>query len=96
MTVRPSFGAPDEQYLAKARQRMKRIDNMPRGLRECVHEFGLTIVDACTQVGVVNPRHIRHLVETIRNEGKYGNPGTGQRNCPACSGTGSIPRDGEP
>ena len=40
-------------------------DNMPPRLRECVHEFGTAIVDACVRMGVTEPRHIRFLVHEI-------------------------------
>ena len=41
------------------------FDRMPRGLRECVHEFGLPIVRACLQMKISEPRHIRQLVHDI-------------------------------
>ena len=41
------------------------VDCMPPALRGCVHEFGKPIVDACLQVGVRDPRHIRELVTVI-------------------------------
>jgi hypothetical protein len=53
---------------AKRVRRMDRIDSMPPGLRECVHEFGLNVVDACLSYGVTKPERIRHLVNTILNE----------------------------
>lgn len=48
--------------------RMERVDAMPPELRELVHEYGLHCVDAFMQLGVTQPRHIRHLVETVLNE----------------------------
>ncbi|RKK04009.1 hypothetical protein [Teichococcus wenyumeiae] len=51
---------------AKRVRRMERIDAMPEDIRRCVHDFGLTIVDAFTQCGVTKGKHIRHLVETVR------------------------------
>ncbi len=59
-----------DEMQGKRAKRMQRVDNMPHGLRECVHEYGLTIVDAMTDCGVTNPRHIHHLVRTIRH-GSY-------------------------
>lgn len=51
----------------KRTKRMDRIDAMPPEIRACVHEYGLTIVDACLQVGVTKARHIHHLVSCIRD-----------------------------
>ena len=48
-------------------RRMDRIDNMPADLRACVHEYGLTIVDACLDSGVRRARAIHHLVRVIRS-----------------------------
>lgn len=39
-------------------------DAMPAPLRECVHEFGSSIVSCFLQRGVNKPDHIRHLVHT--------------------------------
>lgn len=47
-------------------RRMDRGDNMSPDLRACVHEYGLTVVDAFLDCGVTRPRQIRHLVETVR------------------------------
>lgn len=62
--------AEDPAFLAKAmerrRSRMDRIDSLPAEIRACVHEYGLTVVDACMQLGVTKARHIHHLVATIR------------------------------
>lgn len=44
---------------------LDRIDAMPPGLRQCVHEFGPEIVNACLEAGVSEPRNIRHLVLEI-------------------------------
>ena len=52
-------------FVERRRARMDRVDRMSRELRACVHEFGLTVVDAFMQCGVTNPRHIRHLVKTV-------------------------------
>ncbi len=58
----------DALLTAKRVRRMDRIDNMPPGLRECVHEYGLNIVDMCLSYGVDKPERIRHLVNTILRE----------------------------
>ena len=58
-----------EDVLARRRHdRMARVDNMTPEQRRCVHDYGLMIVQSCLDLGVKNPRHIRHLVETILNE----------------------------
>lgn len=41
------------------------VDQMSPDLRECVHEYGLAIVEACLQAGVKEPRKIRQLVREI-------------------------------
>jgi hypothetical protein len=54
----------------RRRRRMERIDAMPVDIRACVHDYGLSVVDACLQAGVTKGRHIRHIVETVRG-GSY-------------------------
>lgn len=44
---------------------LETVDMMPGDLRECVHEFGFAIVHACMEMGIKEPRHIRHLVSEI-------------------------------
>ncbi len=61
----------DEDQSRRA-ARMARVDAMPADVRACVHDYGLTIVDACMQLGVVKARHIRHLVETVRCQSYQG------------------------
>ena len=56
----------DIRARVRIRKRMDRVDAMSPALRACVHEFGLTIVDQFIACGVTNPRHIRHLIETVR------------------------------
>jgi hypothetical protein len=51
---------------ARCEARMARVDAMSPELRGLIHDYGLTIVDAFLQCGVTKPRHIRHLVETVR------------------------------
>lgn len=41
---------------------LAKTDAMPAALRELVHEYGFSIVDAFLTCGVSNPRHIRHLI----------------------------------
>lgn len=80
----------EQDALAEERRnkRMKRVDDMSPELRRCVHEYGLTIVDACLNLGVKKPGQIRHLVTTIRNgssevgkryDANQMSPGWGQR-----------------
>lgn len=41
------------------------VDAMPANLRQCVHEYGFAIVNACLQAGVRRPETIRNLVREI-------------------------------
>lgn len=50
---------------AKRHSTLDRIDAMPAGLRECVHEFGFAIVNALVTNGVTKPSAIRQIVATI-------------------------------
>lgn len=59
--------AEDQERRAK---RMARVDKMKPDIRSCVHDFGLTIVDACLDHGVTTGRGIRHIVQSIRG-GSY-------------------------
>jgi hypothetical protein len=52
----------------KRKARMETIDGMTPELRACVQDYGLSVVEAIVQVGVRQPRHIRHIVETVLNE----------------------------
>lgn len=52
----------------KRRKRMDEIDRQPPAIRACVHEYGWSVVRACLDLGIREPRHIRHLVETVLNE----------------------------
>ena len=47
---------------------MERVDAMQPALRKLVHDYGLSVVQAFMDVGVRQPRHIRHLVETVLDE----------------------------
>lgn len=68
MTARDEAASAEDQ--SRRRRRMERIDAMTPDIRACVHEYGLTIVDACLQAGVQKGRQIRHIVETVRG-GSY-------------------------
>jgi hypothetical protein len=52
----------------KRRERMDKIDAMPEDIRELVHEYGSTVVNAFMQNGVTKANRIRHLVETVLDE----------------------------
>lgn len=43
------------------------IDNLPPGLRDCVHEFGWSVVRAYMEHGISKPNVIRHLIHTAWN-----------------------------
>lgn len=49
---------------------MEEIDNLPKPIRELIHEEGYTIVNAFLACGVKNHKHIRHLINTVR-DGSY-------------------------
>lgn len=58
-----------QEFVDKKRKaRMKEVDKPAPDLRVLVHEYGYAVVHAFLDVGVRNPRHIKHLVETILNE----------------------------
>lgn len=50
---------------AKRHAVLDRMDEMPRELRECVHEFGFGIVQMLIDNGVKSPAAIRQIVVTI-------------------------------
>ncbi len=47
---------------------MDKIDKMSPELREIINEYGFTVVNAFTILGVTRANHICHLVETVLNE----------------------------
>ena len=57
-----------EKVQARRVARMERVDAMPEDIRELVHEYGLTVVDAFLSCGVTKANRIRHLVETVLDE----------------------------
>lgn len=85
------MNGPDPRWLEKNRVRMQRIDAMEPLYRELVHEYGLTIVDAFMQ-HELRPQVIRHLIETVLSQSKYGNPRseTAWTHCEACDGKGTV------
>jgi hypothetical protein len=64
--------ATDEQFRkivgGRRRARMDQIDQMPQDLRQCVHDYGYTVVKSFVDLGISKPKHLRHLVETVLNE----------------------------
>jgi hypothetical protein len=61
--------------------RMEVIDRLPEDVRQCVHDYGWTVVKTLMDLGLKKPKHIRHVVETILNEfsptrGTYASQGT--------------------
>lgn len=44
---------------------LAKTDAMPLALRECVHEYGYAIVNACINNGVTDPKRIHILVKEI-------------------------------
>lgn len=45
---------------------MNRVDSLPPDIRALVHEHGLTIIDSFLAVGVTKAKHIRHLINVVR------------------------------
>lgn len=61
-----------EEFKAEVQRRraarMRNVDSMSPGLRACVHNYGLSVVTACLDLGIREPRHIRHIVEKVLDE----------------------------
>lgn len=55
-----------DSHQEKRIKRMNRIDAMPADVRGVVHDYGLTVVDAFIQCGVTKAKHMRHLINTVR------------------------------
>ena len=53
---------------ARRAKRMARVDSYPPEIRELIHDYGLSVVQAFLDCGVREQRHIRHLVEVVLNE----------------------------
>lgn len=71
MSIKLSSLPPDEfqaRIDGRRRERMERIDAMPRELRELVHAYGLRVVDTCMALGITKPKHIKHIVEAVLDE----------------------------
>jgi hypothetical protein len=65
--ARPEKGTREHAQFCRER-RMSFIDRMSPELRACVHDYSLSVVRAFMDIGVREPRHIRHLVETVLDE----------------------------
>lgn len=52
----------------KRQKRMAVVDSYPPEVRQLVHDYGLTVVQAFLHNGMKNPRHIRHCVERVLDE----------------------------
>lgn len=63
-----SCGSAQRMIDIKRTARMRRIDDMEPELRSLVNEYGFRVVDTCMQLGVIKPKHIRHMVETVLDE----------------------------
>ena len=57
-----------------AERRMAFVDSLPPHYRSLVNDYGTAAVMACFTVGVREPRHIRHIIDTIRGERPDGHP----------------------
>ena len=64
-----------ETHHDKIKARMARIDAMPKEIRELIHEYGLTVVQAFLDLGITKPSSIRHLIKTVLTGSM--DPGTG-------------------
>jgi len=62
---------PDDFQSMVDRKRVNRfreIDSLSPAHRELIHEYGWNIVKNFLTLGVREPRHIRHLVETVLDD----------------------------
>ena len=60
----------------KAQARMNRIDALPKDVRELVHEYGYSVIDAFLCQGVTKASAIKHLIQRVKT-GSI-DPGTGK------------------
>jgi hypothetical protein len=70
----------DNQISDRRFKSLDRMDAMPAELRDCVHEFGLVIVEVLVKHGVRSPKAIREIVKEIwlgpRQEGQKNDAAT--------------------
>ena len=60
----------------KRAARMAKVDALPQDVREVVHDWGLSIVDAFWDIGVRKGKQMRHIIETVLNETRAPQGGT--------------------
>ncbi len=71
-----------QQFVQQKRsKRMRQVDQLPKDVRELVHDYGLNVVNAFLDCGVTKPNRIKHLVETVLDEfsptrGSFSSQGT--------------------
>lgn len=56
----------NQQQHEKIVARMDRIDAMPKEIRELIHEYGLTMVQAFIDQKITKPNVIRHLIQQVQ------------------------------
>lgn len=54
----------------RAEKRFRVIDNLPREVRELVHEYGWEAVKLLMELGAKSPGQMRHIIKTIRGQEK--------------------------
>lgn len=66
------LGATDDEFQKEVQRkrvaRMDKFDKMPPDLRKLSAEYGYNVVQQFLACGIINPRHIRHLVEVVLDE----------------------------
>lgn len=61
------LGKPEVSQ-ARRIKRLDWVDSQPAEIRKLVHDYGFNVVWSMMSIGVVKPKHIRHIVETVLNE----------------------------
>ena len=56
------------RYERNRKTRMEKVDNAPPELRDLYNSYGTSLVEQFIALGVVKPRHIRHLIEFTLDE----------------------------
>lgn len=72
MDPNPSRKDNSPEFLARVERRrlnrMQSVDRLAPEMRKVVHDYGLNVVQAFIDNGIVRPNIIRHLVETVLDE----------------------------
>ena len=72
MKMKYAHGLSDYEFgkavQRKRTARMNSVDQMPRAMRDLVNEYGLSIVNQFHNCGVVDPKRIKHLIESTLDE----------------------------